>query len=312
MSKGNRSFQHEGHYICKCGKEFTKSQSFNAHKSNCREYLGEEKYLSRLQTSKKAGLLGAIKAAEKNHQNKVVKELERKLEWESTTHYCERCGKELPHEYEAIFATGRFCSRACANARNHSEDTKAKIALRSNINGKANRSLNGYYKGYYCASSYELIFLVYCLDHNIKIERNEFTFKYEYDGKTHIYNPDWYLPETDTIIECKGKTNHYNEEIVNIKSRSVLGHNYIVLYEEDLKDYWNYCKEVYGVKTYKRLCALLYEDGVKYEQVKPPRKTSWNVKENNPAWGRHWYTNGIDNKYTYECPTGYYPGRVRK
>lgn len=36
---------------------------------------------------------------------------------------CERCGKE----HDGTYGTGRFCSRSCANARRHSEETKNKI-----------------------------------------------------------------------------------------------------------------------------------------------------------------------------------------
>lgn len=32
----------------------------------------------------------------------------------------------------------------------------------------------------------------------------------------------------------------------------------------------------------------------------------------NPASGRHWYTNGTVNVFTYECPIGYKPGMVRR
>ena len=120
-------------------------------------------------------------------------------------------------------------------------------------------SLCGHYNGYYCASSYELIFLVYCLDHNIQIERNKFTFNYTYNGKDHVYIPDWYLPETDTIIECKGITPKYNDELVKLKANSVIDHNYSLLFEEDLQPYWHYCKDAYKVKSYKDLCELLYE-----------------------------------------------------
>ena len=34
--------------------------------------------------------------------------------------------------------------------------------------------------------------------------------------------------------------------------------------------------------------------------------------KNNPAYGRHWYNNGKENKYCYECPSGFTPGRLRK
>lgn len=48
---------------------------------------------------------------------------------------CERCGKEV---FER-FGSGRFCSKACANSRTHSEETKKKISesVRKNPRGIA-------------------------------------------------------------------------------------------------------------------------------------------------------------------------------
>ena len=37
---------------------------------------------------------------------------------------CERCKQE----HDGTFGSGRFCSRACANTRNHSEETKEKVS----------------------------------------------------------------------------------------------------------------------------------------------------------------------------------------
>lgn len=298
-------------YICKCGKAFDKPQSYNAHLSNCRVNLGDEKYLARLTKNKINLAKGSKRRAELQLQKTEEKYQKEKLEWESTTHYCERCGKKLPHNYEDRYATGRFCSKSCANARDHSEETLRKIALNSDpLTRSGKMSINGHYKGYYCASSYELVFLVYCLDHNIKIERNKFTFDYEYEGKTHIYIPDWYLPEIDMIIECKGMTSSYDDKVVQIKAQSVVGHNYKLLFEKDLKEYWDYCKEVYNVKSYKALCRKLYEEDWCKEDVKPSKKEHWNVGENNPSYGRHWYTDGVNNLYTYECPEGFHKGRT--
>lgn len=39
-------------------------------------------------------------------------------------YYCEKCGKLVTTN----FGSGRFCSRSCANARVHSEETKQKIS----------------------------------------------------------------------------------------------------------------------------------------------------------------------------------------
>ena len=32
--------------------------------------------------------------------------------------------------------------------------------------------------------------------------------------------------------------------------------------------------------------------------------------ENSPAYGKHWYNNGKENKFCYECPDGFVPGRL--
>ena len=41
------------------------------------------------------------------------------------SYICERCGKLV--EDRDKFGSGRFCSRACANTREHSTETKEKI-----------------------------------------------------------------------------------------------------------------------------------------------------------------------------------------
>lgn len=50
---------------------------------------------------------------------------------------CERCGREVLEK----FGSGRFCSRACANARDHSEETKKKISesVKKNPSGIASK-----------------------------------------------------------------------------------------------------------------------------------------------------------------------------
>lgn len=36
-----------------------------------------------------------------------------------------------------------------------------------------------------------------------------------------------------------------------------------------------------------------------------------NHGKNNPAYGKHWFTNGIETVYAYECPDGFIPGRSK-
>ena len=67
------------------------------------------------------------------------------------------------------------------------KETKQKIGAKLKGNhhndpNKTGRGRKGYYKGFYCASTYELAYVIYCLDHNIQIERCKEYFEYEYQG----------------------------------------------------------------------------------------------------------------------------------
>jgi hypothetical protein len=72
-------------------------------------------------------------------------------------------------------------------------------------------SYRGNYEGFHYDSSWELSFIKYCLQNDIKIERNKKGFIYWFEGKKHKYYPDFYLPEVDQYIEIKGYI-HNNEK----------------------------------------------------------------------------------------------------
>lgn len=68
-----------------------------------------------------------------------------------------------------------------------SEETKQKISATAKVNKLSGgyregsgRGKKGIYKGYYCDSSWELAYVIYNLEHDIKFERNTQTFEYEY------------------------------------------------------------------------------------------------------------------------------------
>lgn len=108
-------------YICICGQELDNAQKFNNHKSHCKVHLEQngnyEAYLIKRDKFITAGQLA-------NHE-KAQKRAEAELAvWISEQHVCERCGKVMTEK----FGSGRFCSRACANARERSDETKAKIS----------------------------------------------------------------------------------------------------------------------------------------------------------------------------------------
>ena len=102
----------------------------------------------------------------------------------------------------------------------------------------------GWYKGYWCDSSYELAFVIYNLEHNIKFERNNDRFDYVYENKNHKYIPDFKL--NNQYIEIKGF------ERPNDKYKYKSCPNLKVMYYNDLKYCFDYVINKYG-KDYIKL-----------------------------------------------------------
>ena len=110
-------------YTCVCGKVFSNPQSFNGHKSHCKDHQlakgGAQCLAASLDRQRKAS--NAAQAA-----NRVANQRKResvRQTWVAEKHTCEKCGQLMLEK----FGTGRFCSRACANSRSHSDETKKKI-----------------------------------------------------------------------------------------------------------------------------------------------------------------------------------------
>lgn len=113
----------EKNYTCECGKVFSNPQSFNGHKSHCKDHQlakgGQQGLAASLDRQCKASK--AAQAALRS-ANQVKQENAHKI-WLAEKHTCEKCGQLMLEK----FGTGRFCSRACANSRIHSDETKKKI-----------------------------------------------------------------------------------------------------------------------------------------------------------------------------------------
>lgn len=115
-------------YICECGKEFQKPNSFNGHKSHCKIHLEKT---GRLEIREQVDFLNRTKISNslsKRSEDKRIKELS---QWISEKHICEKCGKVMTEK----FGSGRFCSRACSNSRAKTEEIKNKIS-KTLINSK--------------------------------------------------------------------------------------------------------------------------------------------------------------------------------
>jgi hypothetical protein len=135
--------------------------------------------------------------------------------------------------------------------RQHISST-AKINKKSGgLRVNSGRGKKGIYKGYYCDSTYELVYIIYNIDHNIKFERCTLKYDYECNGEKHKYHPDFIL-EDGSLVEIKG----YMRDVDLIKLNSVKDRPIKLLFEKDLKYAFDYVKQNY---IYNKLTDL-YEN----------------------------------------------------
>lgn len=130
-----------------------------------------------------------------------------------------------------------------------SEETKRKISETAKRNGLSGgyrrgsgRGKKGWYKGFWCDSTYELAFVVYCLDHCISFSRNDERFLYQVDGKDHYYLPDFLMAD-GSLVEIKGYlTMEALQKVSTIKTKRIK-----VLFYEDIKYMIDYISERYMI-----------------------------------------------------------------
>lgn len=133
----------------------------------------------------------------------------------------------------------------------HSSETIAKMKANPNMGGLregSGRGKKGRYKGYYCYSTYELVWTIYCLDHNIVFSRCKKYYNYDYKGARRRYYPDYEM-EDGTLIELKG----YHDELVDIKAHAVTDVPLFILYKEDLQYMFDYVRDNYSYKNLEEL-----------------------------------------------------------
>lgn len=106
---------------------------------------------------------------------------------------------------------------------------------------RSGRGKKGWYKGYFCDSTYELVYVIYNIDHNVSFQRCERCYPYTIDGEQHNYYPDFELSD-GSLVEIKG----YHTDIVDIKTESVTDRPIVVLFEKDLKYAFDWVKKNYS------------------------------------------------------------------
>ena len=149
-------------------------------------------------------------------------------------HFCRNCGKQI-NKY--IYSSYKYCSDICKNEyiSKHTGGYRKGSGI-----GK-----HGWYKEFYCDSTWELAFLIYHLDHNLYIERCKEYRKYTINNKEHIYIPDFITNEG--IIEIKGYKTKESE------AKRLQNPDIKCIYKEDIKKYIEYVKKQYNINNIQDL-----------------------------------------------------------
>ena len=121
----------EEYYKCICGRTFDKPNSFNGHKSHCKEHQiakhGSLEFYKQVKTQKNEKI---AKTALHNAEINRNTDNER---WVSEQHHCEACGKIMTEKY----GSGRFCCKSCANRRVVTDQIKQRMSDSVKVLSKA-------------------------------------------------------------------------------------------------------------------------------------------------------------------------------
>lgn len=190
---------------------------------------------------------------------------------------CQYCGEE--HKLKCHLSLHeKHCklnpNRVIYKGHPVSEETKNKIRKTNSIKHTmggyrkgSGRGKKGNYKGYWCDSSWELAFVIYNLEHNIKFERNKRKFVYVYEGKELNYLPDFIID--GKYIEIKGYSSKQWEAKFNQFPKE---ETLEVIDKHTIKPYINYVEQKYG-KNY----ITLYENSI-YKKDKKKIKIKKELK----------------------------------
>ena len=135
----------------------------------------------------------------------------------------------------------------------------------------SSRGKSGYYKNIWCDSTYELAYIIYCIDHNVSIERNLDFWEYDFEEKTRKYYPDFIINKglnNESLVEIKGLSRD-----VDLVKLQAVDKPIIYLNKSKLKHIFEYVENKTNIKI-ERL-YLLYENYIP-EKKKCERKECQN------------------------------------
>lgn len=166
--------------------------------------------------------------------------------------YTEEHRKKISDSLKGV-ATGKASTPIKeAERKEKISETMKKNPKAGGLRSRSGRGKKGWYKGYWCDSSWELAWVIYQIEHGFKFDRNWNGFKYFYENETHLYYPDYIIE--NHYYEIKGRRSYEDLNEKNKQKINQFEGNLSVLYSKDMKPYLDYVMQKYGndfIKLYE-------------------------------------------------------------
>lgn len=195
---------------------------------------------------------GDVLFNKKLRKDEYTEERLRKQGWSrGKTKFTDKILKERGERLSKKYKNGELIPSQLG--RNHSAEEIDKI-IHGMIHYRSKKNLKGFkkgwYKGYWCDSSWELAFVMYNIDHNIQFIRNEKGFSYYNDRlkKERKFYPDFII--NNEYIEIKGWR---NDDTISKQRDFPKDQKLKVYFKEDMELYLKYAIEKYGLEFWKLL-----------------------------------------------------------
>lgn len=104
----------------------------------------------------------------------------------------------------------------------------------------------GWYKNFWCDSSWQLALIIYCLQHDIQIVRNTKTFPYPWRKGVKYYKPDFIIQ--GKYVQVKGNMDYCSKKKLNNFPFPIQ-----VLTKSKMNKYLDYVIKKYGKDFYRLL-----------------------------------------------------------
>ena len=222
--------------ICeKCKKKFLRKQyNKRCNQRFCSKSCSHSSRSHSLETKRKIG--NTLRTSVKAH---LTRSLTVKPKINKTCPICNKMFEVFECSKNRI-----YCSKLCYKNDNN---CKYRNVSSGGYREGSGRGKSGYYKGIYCQSTWELCWVIYNIDKQIKFQR----FKGLIKDNNITYVPDFILDD-GTIIEIKGY-----EDPLKVKQKTDIaikkGFKIKVLWGKDLKHIFCYINEKYKTTKYETL-----------------------------------------------------------